>query len=143
MALHSNIKGSWLVLLPDGGPEPHEVIFLAMSDPPHVPNQIPVWQRWFYGCASAAIVGYGVYGLSVDDIMVPGKRSGDLHAHGTAALLIFLAMLCLAGNFIAIVVDHFDRRNNERNYRLFARITAWLGWALFLAGILLGTFQPV
>jgi hypothetical protein len=38
---------------------------------------------------------------------------------------------------MSVVVDHYDKRNNEINYKRFARTTEALGWALLWAAFLL------
>lgn len=107
---------------------------------PYSPNHIPAGERWFYGVVAAIAIAYGSYGIWVDDIYIPGKSSGGIHFHGLAAWLVYLGMLCLAANFLSVIVDHLDRRNNERNYRLFARVTCWAGWISYIAALLLFAF---
>lgn len=109
----------------------------AAPEQPYTPNHIPVGQRWLYGVVSAVAIAYGSYGIWVDDIYIPGKRSSGIHFHGLAAWLVYAGMLCLSANFLSVIVDHFDRRNNERNYRLFARVTSWAGWISYLSALLL------
>ncbi len=56
--------------------------------------------------------------------------------HGPPAWLMFAAFLSASANMLAVVVDHYDKRNNETNYKLFARITQVAGWLLFIASLL-------
>lgn len=107
---------------------------------PYTPNHIPAGQRWLYGVLSAAAIAYGSYGIWWDDIFIPGKRSSGIHFHGLAAWLVFAGILCLAANFLSVIIDHFDTRNNETNYRLFARVTAWAGWISYISALLLFLF---
>jgi len=98
----------------------------------HVPNHIPSKTRLRYFLSSLVLLGYGALGLYLDDLFVPTRRSGSttgLHLHGTAALLMYAAMLTAAANMISVVIDHYDMRPNERRYRRFAfwsEIAAWL-----------------
>ncbi len=77
------------------------------------PNHIPPRERWFYGLLSAALLLYSAYGVIVDDLYIP-----------------VLGMT-------SVIVDHFDNRNNETNYRLFAKVMTWGAWTLFIAGSVL------
>ena len=99
------------------------------------PNHIPAFQRWFYGLGSLAILAYGMFGLWVDDIFLPGKRSKGMHFHGLEAWFLFGAIVCVAAGGFSVIVDHFDRRDNELNYRRFAKVTTFFGWSLFIISI--------
>lgn len=96
----------------------------------HTPNHIPIRTRFFYILYSAALLLYAGYGLWTDDIYIPGKRSEGMHLHGPAAWSMAGAFAMGALNLIAVVIDHFDTRNNETNYRLIGKVTAWLGYGL-------------
>ncbi len=100
------------------------------SEPSHTPNHISLSSRWFYAIASPLIVAYGAYGIWIDDLFLPGKRGPGTHLHGVAAWLMFAAIVAAALNMVSVIIDHFDTRNNETNYRRFAKITSWSGFAL-------------
>jgi hypothetical protein len=101
------------------------------SPEPYEPNVIPLITRIFYVAAALAVFAYGAYGVVVDDLFLPAKRSDGMHLHGVAAWLAFAAIACMAANLLSVVADHFDKRDNERSYRRFARITSWAGWICF------------
>lgn len=86
---------------------------------------------------SAILLAYGMYGLSVDDLYLPGKRGPGIHLHGFPAWVMFAAMFCACANMISVVIDHYDVRNNETNYRSFARATQIVGWILFVLSLVL------
>jgi len=52
---------------------------------------------------------------------------------GASALFMYFALVCAVINLLAVVVDHYDKRNNEMAYVNVAAATQWLGWA-FVAG---------
>lgn len=99
------------------------------------PNRIPVGTRLFNVIGSAVLLGYGAYGLYVDDIFVPGHRGSGVHLSGTAAWLMYAAFLCAAANMLAVVADHYDRRNNELRYAHVTMASQWLGWGLFCLAV--------
>lgn len=103
------------------------------------PNHIPFGTRLWNIVCSVFLIVYGTYGLYIDDITIPSKR-GSVHLSGQAAWFLYGAMLCAAANLVAVVVDHFDRRNNELSYLHFSAATQWLGWALFIAALVQGLF---
>jgi cell division protein FtsX len=53
---------------------------------------------------------------------------------------LYGAFLCAAVNMMYVVVDHYDKRKNETNYKLFARVTQIVGWALFALALILDIF---
>lgn len=103
------------------------------------PNKISLRERVIYIALSVAIVGYGSYGLAHDDTYLPSKRGG-LHFHGKPAWFLYASFLCVAANLAAMVADHYDRRNNERGYKAFARITEALAFCLFISCLVFEAF---
>lgn len=96
----------------------------------YVPNHIPSAVRTESAVLALFLIGYGVVAWFLDGMYLPAKRGGFV-IHGLALNLMVLAMICAALNLVAIVVDHYDRRNNERHYINFSKVTRFLGWTLF------------
>lgn len=109
---------------------------------PYTPNHISFGERVFHILLSLGLIGYGLIGLLTDDLYLPGKRRG-VHLHGTPAFLMFIAMLCAAVVLSSVVVDHYDKRDNERHYRLFARLGGFVGWTFFALALALDLYQHV
>ncbi len=104
----------------------------------YTPNHIPVETRWIHLIISGGLILYAAIGLLVDDIYLPGKRRGGLHFHGISAWVMAFAFAMACCNLLSVIVDHYDRRNNETNYRLFAKVTSLLGILLFIAAAVVG-----
>jgi hypothetical protein len=125
---------------PWGKPGPyqpgHKNYLAPDYDPmPHRPNRIPIYRRVHHSLIAIWLVGYGAYGLKINDIWLPGKRTSGAHFHGPAALLVFIAMCCGAASLVAVVVDHYDRRQNELSYLRFCKTTQLLGVCLLILGV--------
>jgi len=102
----------------------------------YVPNHISASERWWNLGLSLLIIAWGSYGLWVDDLIVPvGKRGNVIHLHGTAAAIMFCAMVAAALNLLTVIIDHIDIRNNELSYRRIAFCTQLVGWLLFASAI--------
>jgi hypothetical protein len=99
------------------------------------PNRIPVGTRLTNVALSAILLGYGTYGLYINDILIPARRGGGTHLSGTSAWIMYVAFLCAIANLLAVVADHYDRRNNERNYAHFTMTSQWLGWVFFFRAL--------
>ena len=101
----------------------------------YIPNHIPSGVRWWNVGLSLMILAWGTYGLWTDDLIVPTKRGNGIHLYGTAAVIMFCAMVASVLNLLSVVLDHFDIRNNEIMYRRIAFATQAVGWVLFAAAI--------
>jgi len=106
------------------------------------PNQIPKRERNIKIGLSLFLLAYGGLGVAFDDLFVPGRRTRGAHFHGQEAWLMYGAMICAALVLLSVVVDHYDRRNNEGQYRTFARIFQILGWTLFATALMVKLFWP-
>jgi hypothetical protein len=107
----------------------------------YLPNHIPAKSRWLHSIFATGILAYGAWGVWVDDLFLPGKRGPGIHLHGTPAWVMFGAMACASTLMVLVVVDHYDRRNNERGYK---RAGEWLGMvmgALFVLALVLHLVQ--
>jgi hypothetical protein len=109
----------------------------------HCPNHIPLNLRQKYLFQAIVLAAYAGYGLYVDDIFIPGKRGAGVHFQGVAAYLLGAAMMAAVLNMSSIVIDHYDRRDNEYNYKMFARLTFVLGWVLLIFAFAAYIYIPV
>jgi hypothetical protein len=109
--------------------------------PAHVPNQIPLKKRLLFGAGAVALFAHGLRGLWIDDLVVffPRKhrRPVTIHFHGVPALIAWVAIFLVCVSLLSVIVDHYDRRRNERFYaELFGGCQA-TAWAIaFLALVL-------
>jgi len=110
-------------------------------DPPprqgHVANSIPANERLMNLLLSAALLTYGWLALRINDVFVPGKRGRGLHFHDAAAKFMVLAMVCACVVMLSVVFDHYDRRDNERQYRRFANTFCLLGYGCVAIAVFL------
>lgn len=107
------------------------------------PNKIPWQTQLYYMIASPALLIYGTFGLIYDDIYIPGKRSRGIHFHGYAAVIVFFVFLFAISNMVSVIIDHFDKRDNEINYRYYAKFTSIIAIALFFTALFIQIMQDV
>jgi hypothetical protein len=107
----------------------------------YIPNLIPSEERTSSIIFSLLLFAYGSYGIWVNDLYIPGKRSRGVHLHDVPAWVMYGAMICACLVMLSVVADHYDRRNNERHYRIFAEIGKFVGWSLFGASLFWGLFN--
>lgn len=125
-----------------GAYKPGHKNYLAPDYLPRRPNRIPLGERVINILLSLFLLGYGSYGLSIDDLHIPGKRTEGLHLHGLAATSMFVAMCFAIANLLAVVIDHYDTRDNEVSYRNFAIANKYAAISFF-AGALVLHIMPV
>lgn len=107
-------------------------------DGTYVPNRIAFKTRIANGLLSLGIIAYGYWGLQRDDLAVPISKRTASHFHGVSAWITYAAMLCASAHLVAIVIDHYDRRNNEHHYQRFGELSKAIGWGLFAVAIIMG-----
>jgi hypothetical protein len=88
----------------------------------YTPNHIPAEQRFVLIALAVGLLIYGLVGLLIDDLYIPGRRrQPGTHLHGGSAMAMFAAMALGVATAFVVVADHYDQRNNERNYKLLSR----------------------
>lgn len=111
------------------------------KDQSYIPNHIPAEERLKYIAFSIFLFAYGSYGVWVNDLYIPGKRSKGIHLHDVPAWIMYGAMICACLVMLSIVVDHYDERNNENNYKLFADMFRFLGWIFFALSLVMAIIR--
>ncbi|HEY1138900.1 MAG TPA: hypothetical protein VGE88_01665 [Lysobacter sp.] len=59
-----------------------------------------------------------------------------MHLHDVPAWIMYGAMVCACLVMFSVVIDHDDRRDNERRYRAVAAIGEFVGCSLFVVSLL-------
>jgi hypothetical protein len=98
------------------------------------PNSISSQQRLFNALAAVFLLAYSSFGMYEGQIYVPGKYGNGRNVTGASAWCLYAAMLCAATYLVLQIIDHYDRRNNERVY-------ADLGEAVAIVGVLSWLFS--
>lgn len=96
-----------------------------------MPTSIPLRHRLGYGLAAVILAALAVYSLAFRELPLASHRRPGVYPMTGAALWLMipaLALGCLA--FLSIIVDHYDRRSNERRYRAFLTWSTRAGLAL-------------
>ena len=101
------------------------------------PNDVPLSVRIYSVVLAVLLLAYGVAGFVNDRLeLATAKGSGGrLLLHGGPAWLLGSAVIVGALLLLSLVVDHYDRRNNEHWYRRVRKALLYLGFALFAAAL--------
>ena len=104
------------------------------------PNSIPPGVRTAHTILAIFLLAYGAAGVSLGALYRPGTRFvAPKWLYGPEAWAMYAAMICGVLVLVSVIVDHYDRRANEREYRLFAALFHALGWGFFV----LSVFYPL
>lgn len=107
----------------------------------YTPNHIPADERLRNVAFSILLFAYGSYGVWINDLYIPGKRSRGIHLHDVPAWIMYGAIVCACLVMLSVVVDHYDKRNNETNYKLFADVFKFLGWGFFALSLIMAIIR--
>lgn len=89
----------------------------------HTPNHIPLKER-FWCCVAIVVYGILCYlGFVEGKVYIPGgKHSPGWYISGASGFWFAeLSHWCMIASFITIIIDHFDKRANELNYKWWNR----------------------
>lgn len=108
------------------------------------PNKVPPKEQVIFVVFSIFLLVYGTTGIINDDLFILGGSNGSrsraatvrtgVHLHGPAAWCIYAGMLCAVACMVSMVIDHYDKRDNEIQYKRFAEITQLLGVLFMFLG---------
>jgi hypothetical protein len=98
------------------------------------PNVIPLRTRILNGLIAIALSVYVFCGLWFNHFMIPGKRQWT-HLHDHAAWWFALSLVFIVLRLLAVIADHFDKRNNERLCADVGEAFLWFFYACQLAAI--------
>lgn len=107
----------------------------------YVPNIVPRKTRGLNVVLSVLLLIYGTYSVLTDHFVLPAKRGQTVTLYGYSAWVLYAALLFLVAHLLAVVVDHYDTRNNEDAYRRFGRRTRIAAWTLYVLALILGVVK--
>ncbi|WP_248440956.1 hypothetical protein [Vibrio cholerae] len=100
---------------------------------PYKPNVIPKNIRILFLSIAAGLVLYGLFGINHGEIYLPSKRGHGVTFIGDSIFVLFGSFVVLAICCIIIVMDHYDKRNNEHLYDLALKGLGYVSLAFFIA----------
>ena len=105
-------------------------------------NIVPGVNRFIYFMGSTILLTYGLIGLLNNDIYIPGKSSsGGKHFRDYDAVLIYISFVFLSINFIARIIDHYDKRDNECIYKGIFNVSLVGSWFFFVYALANSSFK--
>jgi len=104
---------------------------------PWRPNSVSLSERIFNLTLAIALLAQGVLGVYFAEVrLTPPKQRGAILLKEGPAWLMAAAMIVGALVLVSVVVDHYDRRQNERSYKIFRWLCVRLGLCLFVASLI-------
>ena len=107
----------------------------------YTPNEVNPFLRLGYLAFSVFVIFIGINGLINDDLYISTGHRPGMHFSGNASIIMFFALTCLVLNLISFVVDHYDKRRNERHYKFFRKLTEIVGYVAFVLAIIIQIVQ--
>ena len=82
-----------------------------------------------------------LYGVYNGEIYIPGKHRNGIQLYGKSICIMLLGLICGAIVFTSVVLDHYDRRDNEHKYYKFGSTAKYMGIGCYFLAIILGLTQ--
>ncbi|ACX96867.1 hypothetical protein Hneap_2046 [Halothiobacillus neapolitanus c2] len=94
---------------------------------------------------SVFLLSYGSYGIWFNDLYIPipskhGHNTG-IHLHDLSAWVMYGAFISASLVMLAVVFDHYDKRDNEINYKRIADLFRVIGWNFFSLSLMIAFIQ--
>lgn len=119
------------------------------SDLSYIPNKVSLLVRMKNLIFSIILLVYGTIGLFAQKIYIPMpskysyRRDNGFWFYDEAAILIVGAFFCGILVMISVIVDHYDKRNNENKYRKFSSFFKILGYGLLSVAVITQIYQGI
>ena len=86
------------------------------------PNHIPKKIRMFNLIWACVFIGFAIYGWLSGYLHWPGRAGSSGVTFTSLGLVFFIsALISAALNALLTVIDHYDKRNNETQYKKLSR----------------------
>lgn len=105
----------------------------------HKPNSIPYEIRTANLILAIVLIIYACFSIYTNKFYAITRRN-YLVFTDESAWIQSAALIIAAANLLSVVIDHYDKRNNELIYKKFRKITFYLGWIILLTGLILDLF---
>jgi hypothetical protein len=102
----------------------------------YIANEIPLKTRIINLIVALCLLAYGLHGLYAGEIYIPSRSKGGIHLYQESVWIMFVALMCGAGVFLSIVLDHYDKRDNEHVYFKRGQMLKNIGIALFCVAVI-------
>jgi hypothetical protein len=100
------------------------------------PNSVTLADRVVNLLLALVLLAHGASGFLYSKLVVsPPKQGNTLTLLGGSAWLMAAAMIIGAFLLLSVVVDHYDKRNNEKWYRAFKHVALILGLGLVASSL--------
>jgi hypothetical protein len=99
------------------------------------PNEVPRAERVFNVVLGLFLLTYGTAGLLNHSLKFSSRGRVLLWLKNGPAWLMALAFILGSLVLLSVVLDHYDRRNNEHHYRTFRHMATRLGWCAAAAAL--------
>lgn len=113
---------------------------IAEQSAKFIPNFVPKKERFKNSLIAVFLLLYGGYGIATGSLLFPA-RGGALELYGAPAWVMYIALIFTSLKLLAVVLDHYDKRDNQSTYKSFNRFFKVMAWIFFIISIILAVGQ--
>lgn len=119
-----------------------QATFMEHKPGSYIPNEIPLKSRITSGIFASILIAISGYAIYRQHIVIPyavkRRRNALFEFTGAETIIPILAMTFATIALLAIVLDHYDKRFNERTYQLITNIGMGIGLFLYMISMFFG-----
>jgi len=104
----------------------------------YLPNFIPLGRRAKYALSSATLIVFSAYSIIHNSMILPyGSKSNVYFVHysGLGLILPTFSLVCGVLVGLSVLVDHIDKRQNEKNYKEIYDWSLIVGWVSYMTAL--------
>jgi len=101
----------------------------------YIPNKVPLKKRASNIFQSVLFIVYGGYSFYIGSLYIPGRTTNGVHLSGLQANLVYISMILAVLGMISTILDHYDKRDNERMYNNFTKFANFIALLFLVSGL--------
>lgn len=109
----------------------------------YTPNHVPLLTRIIFLFSGLGLIIYTIVGLSKGSIWIFGTGGRSMMLYSSPMWLMALSFFLAASNLLSDVIDHMDKRDNEKSYEKYREISKIAAWICFIGALALNIYLSV
>ncbi len=98
----------------------------------YIPNIVPLKDRIQHLIIALIFIVIGIYGMFNNGLNISGMQVEGMQFEGDTKWIVYVSLITGCLSSLSIVIDHYDKRDNEMKYYAFNKSINYLGTAIVI-----------